>query len=53
MGDAECAQQVLEGTYNHPERIEQASKMILDECSIMYLPMWREEFFTFVTAEGY
>ena len=53
MGDSECAQQALEGTYIFPEGIAPATKMLLEECSIMYLSMSREEVSTFVTAEDY
>ena len=42
MDDAKCAQQVLEGTYIFPEGIDPSTKMLLEECSIMYLPMLRE-----------
>ena len=53
MGDSECAQQVLEGTYVFPEGIDPATKMLLEECSIMYLSMLREEVSIFVTVEDY
>ena len=33
MGDTECAAQVLEGTYEYPEGIDEATKMIPEECS--------------------
>ena len=39
MGDSECAQKVLEGTYVFPEGIDPATKMLLEECSMMYLSM--------------
>ena len=53
MGDFECAQQMLEGTYVFPEGIDPATKMLLEECSKMYLFMSREEMCTFVTVENY
>ena len=53
MGDTECAAQVLEGTYEYPEGINEATKMLLQECSKMYLSMSREEVATYVTAEDY
>ena len=53
MGDSECAQQVLEGTYAFPEGIDPATKMLLEECSMVYLSMLREEVSMFVTAEDY
>ena len=54
MGDSECAQQVLEGTYVFfPEGIDPPTKMLLEECSAVYMSMSREEVSTFVTAEEY
>ena len=53
MGDSECAQKVLEGTYVLPEGIDPPTKMLLEECSMMCLSMLREEVYTFVAAEEY
>ena len=53
MGDTECAAEVLEGTYEYPEGIDEATKMLLEECLKMYLSMSREEVATYVTAEDY
>ena len=53
MGDSECSQHVLEGAYIFPEGIDPATKMLLEECSIMHLSMSREELCTLVAAENY
>ena len=53
MGDTEAAAQVLEGTYEYPEGIDEATKMLLEECSKVYQSMSREEVATYVTAEDY
>ena len=53
MDDSKCAQQVLEGTYTFPEGIGPAIKILLEECSIMYLSTSRKEVCTFVTTEDY
>ena len=53
MGDSECAQQVLEGTYVFPVGIDPSTKMLLEECSKMYLSMSRKEVCIFVTADDY
>ena len=33
MGDTQCVAQVLEGTYEYPKKINDATKMLLEECS--------------------
>ena len=53
IDDSECVQHVLEGTYGFPEGIDHAIKILIEECSIMYLSMSREEACTFVKAEDY
>ena len=53
MGDSKYTQQVLERTYIFPEGIDPATKMLLEECSMIYLSMLREEVCTFATAEDY
>ena len=44
---------MLEGTYVFPEGIDPATKTLLDECSVIYLSMSREEVSTFATTEDY
>ena len=34
MGDSECAQRVLEGTYVFPEEIDPATKILVEEIRI-------------------
>ena len=53
MGDTEYAVQVLEGTHTLLEGVDEATKMLLQECSKMYLSMSREEVVTYVTADDY
>ena len=53
IGDTECVQQVLEGTYEIPEGTDRATRLVLEECAHMYQSMSSEELATFVTKEGY
>ena len=53
MGDTECAQQVLEGTYDIPEGTGEATTLILEECANMYKSMSLEDVATYVTTEDY
>ena len=52
VGNAECAQQVIEDTYDFPEGMYPATKILLLACSkIYFLCVSREEMSTCVTAE--
>jgi hypothetical protein len=51
MDFSECTQQVLAGNFTFPEGIGPVTKMLLAECSIIYLSMSRDEVCIFVTAE--
>ena len=53
MGDSKCVQQARAGIYTFPEGIDPATKMLLEEYSIMYLSMSRELVCTFITSEDY
>ena len=44
---------MLEGTYVFPSGVDPATKMLLEECSKMYMSMSREEVSIFVTADDY
>ena len=53
IGDTECAQQILEGTYVFPPGTDPATQFLLEEAGITYQKMSKEEVAMYVSTEDF
>ena len=53
LGNTDCAQQILEGTYVYLIGVDPATKFLMEEAGISYRKMSRKEISNYVSAEDF